>query len=138
QTAVVTAVGTVFLAEILEDMRKKIRIDANSCIGNGNPCSVRIIINKTDADFAGSRRELHSVRKEIPDHLVQAFSGAPDKGRSMWDIFINGDVFGFGSGAQRIAGSPNQFRQVNFPYVQANLPEDDARDRQNVVNQPGL
>src|SRR5204863_9920406 len=69
--AVPAGAGAVRLPEPLEDVREEIRADALAGVADGEPGAVVDALER-DADPPTARRELHRVRDQVPDDLLQA------------------------------------------------------------------
>src|ERR1044072_1667230 len=76
--------GAVRLAEALEDMRQKLRLDAVACIGDNY---LQVLAHPTELDVDPSllRREFDCVGEQVPNHLLQTHRFTEDKSRILID-----------------------------------------------------
>ena len=77
ESAMRACAAAVGLAESIEDVRKKIGLDADAGVRNAQPRHVGICFDR-DTNGTPGRRELDGVREEIPDRLLQAVGIAED------------------------------------------------------------
>src|SRR5437899_733729 len=85
--------AAVALAETLEDQRKELAGDALAGVGDGDAHGVALRLIGADRDRAARRRELHRVRKEIPDHLLQALGVAGGDAVDAPELEVQRDPF---------------------------------------------
>src|SRR5690606_23328470 len=69
--------GGVGLPEALEEPWQRRGADAGAVVADGEP-DVAPGVRERDRDPAAARRELHRVRDEVPDHLLEALGVARD------------------------------------------------------------
>src|ERR1051325_634429 len=60
----------VALSKSLEDERQDVRGDAHAAVADGD-LPARADPGERHVDAAAARRELHGVRQEVPDHLLE-------------------------------------------------------------------
>src|SRR5262245_13891065 len=77
QTTVSASGRAVSLSETFEDVRQKLGIDAWTSIVYFD-FDVTVFLTDTNADNAAHWRKLRSIRKQVPNHLLQAIAVAGD------------------------------------------------------------
>ena len=69
--AVLAADRSVRLAEPFEDMREELRIDTRAVVADPDVNARRSGIEQLDAHTPAGVGELHGVRQQVPDDLLQ-------------------------------------------------------------------
>src|SRR5215471_659072 len=129
--------GTVGLAESFEDVRQKVRVDASAVIGDGNLCLTRREI-QLRLNVSALTGELHGVREQIPDRLLQAARIAPDLAGPSERPDFELDSFCFGARPDNVDGGAKNTFDFDGSHLEFKSACDDPRHIENVVDQLAL
>ena len=125
------------LRKAIEDVRQEFDWNANSVIRDRD-LDVRIDAPKADVNAASLRRELHGIRKEIPEDLLQATSVAHHLAGVRIEHQLKAYPLCFCARANDFDGRGCNLVDVDLIDVQAKLAGDDAADIQEIVNETPL
>ena len=125
------------LAEALEDVRQEISRDAAPVVLDDDP-AVSVVLVQREADFAAARAELHRIREEVPDDLLEAIRIADDLDHVRIDLADDGDVLGFGGWPGGLEGVAHDVAEIDRREVEAQLARDDPRHVEDVLDELDL
>jgi hypothetical protein len=95
QAAVAAAGGAVTLAKAIEDVGHQVRDDALAVIGDHDLGAV-VVLAEADRDHAAGPVELHGVREQVPDDLLEARGVALDEDAGRIEGGLDGRLAGRG------------------------------------------
>ena len=127
----------VGLPEALEEVGEELGRDAPARVANGQ-LEVGVHALQPDVDAPALGRELDRVGDEVPHHLLQPFRISPDQLDPRIEAGHDPDVLGRGRRPHGLDRRLDRGGEAHRPDVEAQLPADDARDLEEVVDQPGL
>ena len=118
-------------------MRQERGIDAPAGVGDDD---VRAIVSADEPNLhaAARGRELHAIRQEVADDLLQAAGVALDGTDAAVDNAREADSAHIGRRAHRLDGGLYEPGEINRSHLQRELALHDAADVQEVVDQAGL
>ena len=131
KAAVLPGKRAVRLPEV-EHIRQECRIDANATVGH---LDLRGAVARRDIDGHASTifRELHGVRQQVADHLLQP-AGVADDGDGGCRAHLKVNPFGCRRGRDRLRASMRNRGEINRLHIQMQTPRHPARDVQHVVD----
>ncbi len=138
EPAVLTACGRIPLTEPLEHVREKIRLDSGSIVGYADLHAAGFDLTQLHRDRAAALRELHSVRQEIPDHLLEPLRITVDESRRIREAGREPDVLRRGCRTNGIERRADHRPQIHWTCVEPQTTGDDAGHVEDVGNQLGL
>ncbi len=127
----------VVLAEALEDVRQKVRVDTGAGVVH-DQLQVRVDSSENDVHASAFGRELDGVREQVPHHLLQALVVAGDDAGARVERRVQADGLGVGGGLQRFDRRLDGARELDRTHLEAYLAGDDARDVEQILDQPRL
>ena len=126
----------VRLSKTVEDVRKETLVDADAGVRDDQLVHVCAPVHGEGHGPAG-RRELHGVREQVPDHLLQPVRIAGGRRRRRESRARSSP-----RALRRPAGSSRRRArdrdEINRPHVQPQLARGDSRDLEEVLDQPRL
>jgi len=122
------------LAEAIEDMRQEPRVDADAVVAHPDLDRVARLHDR-HAHFAARAAELHGVRQEVSDYLLQPRRVADDEGGSIAEIGDERDRRGARGGLDHLDGAEHRLGDVDPLVVERHPAADDARDVEQIVDQ---
>ena len=126
----------VGLAEALEDVRQERRLDADAGVADDERVDAAASRASATSTLAAGGRELHRVRQQVPDHLLQAIGIADDGQRRSRPAVSSVEL-----PAPRPPGASTRppratiGREVDGAQLEPQLAGDDARDVEQVFDQ---
>src|SRR5438034_3760182 len=100
------------------------------CVTGVQTCALPIYL-----DPAALRGELHRVREQVPDDLLEPGRIADGWRRPSVEHFLEPDLFRLGGRPDGIERAVDHGVEIDRPDVEAHLPRDDTRDVEAVVDQ---
>src|SRR5262249_41275312 len=137
QTAVFPRGRAVGLAETLEDVRQKLRLDADAGIADRD-LDLAFDAPKPRFDAPAFIRELDGVREQIPESLLQPAGVAEDRAARSVSRLAQGDAFRLGAGPDDVNGGMKDVFDRDRVSVELEAAGDDPRGVEDVINQPCL
>src|SRR5438876_341233 len=129
---------SVGLPEALEEVGEKLGRDAPARVANRElEVGVHAAL-QPDVDAPALGRELDRVGEEVPHHLLQPLRISPDQLDPRIEAGHDPDVLGRSRRPHGLARCFGHGGEAHRPEVEAQLPADDARDLEEVVDEPGL
>src|SRR5262249_12826435 len=129
--------GAVRLPDPLEDLGQEDGVDPLPAVGDGD-ASHSVPPLEVDNDVATRRRELHRVRDEVRDHLLQAHRVTEHPTDQPVQPGLDVQVFGPDLVTEGIEGGPNDGGQINGASLDLEGAHDDARDIEEIADEACL
>ena len=104
--------GRVLLAERLEDVRQERRLDARAGVAHDD-LDVRVLALHADVDPAALGRELHRVREQVPDDLLEPAGVAAEHARVGVEQDLEAHALRLGGGAHDLDGRLDDLRRLD-------------------------
>src|ERR1041385_7840366 len=92
---------TVSLTKAIEHARQNLRIDSLTRVFHRHT-RVRTVLVYTHRNLSAMRCELHRVRQQVPDDLMQTGRIGRDRADSRFGVVIDSDAFSIGRGLHYI------------------------------------
>src|SRR2546421_622448 len=129
--------GVARLPERLEHVRQERGINTPAGVGDDD---VRTIVSADEPNLHATPRgrELHAIRQEVADDLLQAAGVALDGPDAAVDDAREADSAHIGRRAHRLDGGLYEPGEIDRSHLQRELALHDAADVQEVVDQAGL
>src|SRR5439155_15189910 len=125
------------LPEPLEEMGQEPGRDPPARVAD-RQLEVGVHALERDIDAPALGRELDRVGEQVPHHLLQPLRIAPDHVDPWLEPCLDPDVPGRSRRSHRFDCRLDHPGELRRAEVEAQLPADDARDVEEVVDQPGL
>src|SRR5438552_12367977 len=122
------------LAEGLEDVWQEVGTDAAARIANADPHH-RVNVFVTQLNAAVLRREVDTIREQIPDDLLKARRIAQDSSCQGINDHLEFDVPLVGQCLHRFDGGLYDRRRIDGSELQPKLARDDAREVEEIVDE---
>src|SRR6266542_819049 len=133
QPAVTAGRRAIGLRKTIEDVGQELGADADARVFDRDRRVVALAL-QAHGHAAVARRELHRVRQQVPEHLLQAIA-VPRNGIDIVDLTVNRDVLGFGGWRDGVERRVHHVAQAHRREVQPQLAADDPRDVEDVLDQ---
>src|SRR4030095_5274921 len=127
----------VTLSEAVEDVRQELRRDADAGVAH-HDLHVRIHPLQLDLHAARLRGELHRVAQEVPHYLAQPVRIAAYRAARRGQHRLQLDALRLRGGADGVHALADHRPQIHRLDVEPDLAGADARDVQQLVDQPHL
>src|SRR5215213_2189546 len=121
------------LAKALEDMRQKLRRDARPRVAHLD-LHVSFILADTNTDRSSDRRELRSIRQQVPHDLLQTIDIARDHLEPILKLRLYADILYFERRPDRIECSIHHRDLIDWAEVKLKFSGYDARHIENVFD----
>src|SRR5215471_5118032 len=125
------------LPEAVEYEGQKTGTDTFSRVADGKP-GFRFGVFELDAHEAGSRREFHGVRQQVPNDLLQTAMVTRYGSAVQLQVGFQPHAFRFGCGPHRIESSFDGFGKIDRLKLETDPAGDDTRYIEHVFDQLGL
>ena len=129
-----TGARGVGLAEAIEHVREKCRVDAHAGIGD-RQFDLTVVDARLHLDSPSGRRELHGVREEVPHRLLESYRIAHHRATGRVDGHMDADVLGAGSRKDRLDSRIDDVAQIHRRHVESHLAADHPGHVQQVLDQ---
>ena len=129
--------AAVGLAKPLEHVRQHVRGDALPGVAH-HDLDVRVEAGGANLHATVARRELHRVRNQVPHDLLQPIAIAHDRADARAEHRLHVDVLARGRRPNGVDAALDDRRQIHRADVEADLAGDNARDVQEVFDEPDL
>jgi len=137
EATVATDRAAVRLTEAIEDIRKKLRRDADARVLHLDDDGL-VLIRAAHVDASAGGSELHRVRQHVAKHLVQPFGVAIDDGKIGRAGFDQLDVLRLRRRYRSADDRVDERREQHRRMIDLELAADDARHIEDVFNQTCL
>ncbi len=137
QTGMRAGAGRVPLPESVEHIRENIRLDADARVGDLGTHEP-LPLGESDPYLPVGFGELHRVRQEVPEHLLQATAVADEERQRFRNLQIDPYALCIGGWLHHLQGTRRHCRNIHRFGLQADLACDDAREIQQIVDEAGL
>ena len=117
--------------EALEDVRLRLRIDADTSVANGEPCH-RFFLRNRDDNAATARSELDGVVEQIEDDPLEPIRITQDDTCALFAL--EHDPFRLGDGLQLIDERSGEPAQIDGVAHERNLPGLRLGEHENLVD----
>src|ERR1043165_9713516 len=125
---------TVSLTKAIEYARQKLRIDSLTRVLHGHT-RVRSVLVDTHRDLSTMRRELHRIRQQVPDDLMQARRVGRYRTHSRFGVIIDIDALSVSRGLHDIDRRTRDRSYIQRPHFEIELAGNDARRVEQIVDQ---
>lgn len=127
----------VRLAETVEDEREKARRDSFTGIAH-RQLTVRVDAFEPHLHFPSARRELDRIREQVPDDLLEPVVIAGDLSGFRVEHSLDANLLRIRGRSNDIDGGFDDVRELDRLDVDAQLPGIDAREVEDVLDEPAL